>query len=278
MATPLGTTKRLAHPLAVVYSLINNWPLIVQFVKREVAGRYKGSFLGLFWSFITPLLMLSIYTFVFGFVFKSRWRAESTSHIEFAVVMFVGVLSHNLISECLTRAPMLVVGNPNYVKKVVFPLETLPWIAIGTALFHMLVAFLILLVAIFVWQGHVPWTVVFVPVILLPFVVLIAGLVWFLASFGVFMRDLGQVMGIVSSLLMFMAPVFYPLSSVPPKLQAVIMLNPLTFVIDQFRTVAIWGGQVNWGGWLVYSVVAYVIASLGLLWFQKTRKGFADVL
>ena len=274
----MGTSNRLLQPLAVVQSLAGNWPLIVQFVKREVAGRYKGSFLGLFWSFITPLLMLSIYTFVFGFVFKSRWRTNSTDHIEFAVVMFVGVLSHNLISECLTRAPMLVVGNPNYVKKVVFPLETLPWIAIGTALFHMLVAFVILLVAIFLWQGHVPWTVVYVPVILLPFLVLIAGLVWFLASFGVFMRDLGQVMGIVSSLLMFMAPVFYPLSSVPPKLQALIMLNPLTFIIDQFRNVAIWGNQVNWTGWLIYSAVAYVIASLGLLWFQKTRKGFADVL
>jgi lipopolysaccharide transport system permease protein len=274
----MESPNRPLHPLAVVYSLTENWHLIVQFVKREVAGRYKGSFLGLFWSFITPLLMLSIYTFVFGFVFKSRWRPTSTDHIEFAVVMFVGVLAHTLLSECLTRAPMLVVGNPNYVKKVVFPLQTLPWIAIGTALFHMLVASVILLVAILLWQGHIPWTVIFVPVILLPFVILIAGLVWFLASLGVFMRDLGQVMGIVSSLLMFMAPVFYPLSSVPPRLQSVIMLNPLTFIIDQIRTVAIWGGQVNWAGWLMYSVIAYVVASLGLFWFEKTRMGFAVVL
>lgn len=270
--------NRPLHPLAVVHSLVSNRHLIAQFVKREVAGRYKGSFLGLFWSFVTPLLMLSIYTFVFGFVFKSRWRTGSTDHIEFAVVMFVGVLSHNLISECLTRAPMLVVGNPNYVKKVVFPLETLPWIAVGTALFHMLVASIILFIAIFLWQGHVPWTVVYAPLILIPFIVLIVGLVWFLASFGVFMRDLGQVMGIVSSLLMFMAPVFYPLSSVPAKLRAVIMLNPLTFVIDQLRTVAIWGGQPNWRGWAIYFAVAYIVASFGLLWFQKTRKGFADVL
>ncbi|MGN6650863.1 ABC transporter permease [Trinickia sp.] len=266
------------HPLAVLYSLMANRHLIAQFVRREVAGRYKGSFLGLFWSFVTPLLMLSIYTFVFGFVFKSRWRTGSTDHIEFAVVMFVGVLSHNLISECLTRAPMLVVGNPNYVKKVVFPLETLPWIAIGTALFHMLVASVILLIAILFWQGHLPWTVIYAPLIIVPFLVLIAGLVWFLASFGVFMRDLGQVMGIVSSLLMFMAPVFYPLASVPIKLRPLIMLNPLTFVIDQLRTVAIWGGQPDWLGWLIYCAVAYVVASFGLLFFQKTRKGFADVL
>ncbi|TAL98902.1 MAG: ABC transporter permease [Paraburkholderia sp.] len=274
----MSTRNRLLHPLAVVLSLTEHWPLIVQFVKREVMGRYKGSFLGVFWSFVTPLLMLAIYTFVFGFIFKSRWRAASSDHVEFAVVMFVGVLAHNLIAECLTRGPLLVVGNPNYVKKVVFPLQTLPWIAIGTGLFHMLVASVILLIAIFLWQGHIPWTVVFVPVILLPFVVLIAGLVWFLASFGVFMRDLGQVMGIVSSLLMFTAPVFYPLSAVPPALRSIIVLNPLTFVIEQIRNVAIWGGQVNWGGWLVYAVVAYAIAWLGLLWFQKTRKGFADVL
>ncbi|MBB1635746.1 MULTISPECIES: ABC transporter permease [Cupriavidus] len=270
--------KPSLHPLIVVQSVLANRSIITQFVKREVAGRYKGSFLGLLWTFINPLLMLLIYTFVFGVVFKSRWRPASTDHLEFAVVMFAGVLVHGLIAECLQRAPTLVVSNPNFVKKVVFPLETLPWIAIGSALFHTLVASVILIGAIFIWQGHLPLTVVLVPVILLPFVILIAGLVWLLASLGVYLRDLGQVMGIVTSLLMFMAPVFYPLQSVPERLRPLLYLNPITFIVEQIRNAAIWGTGIDWLGWLIYLAVGYCVAWAGLAWFQKTRKGFSDVL
>lgn len=272
------TQKYSSPPLFVVRSLLDNRGLIAQFVKREVVGRYKGSFLGLLWTFINPLLMLLIYTFVFGVVFKSRWRPASTDHMEFAVVMFAGVLVHGLISECLQRAPVLVVQNPNFVKKVVFPLETLPWITIGTALFHTLIAFLILLVAVFVWQGHVPPTAVLVPLILVPFVILVSGFVWLLASLGVYLRDIGQMMGVLTSLLMFLAPVFYPLHSVPERLQPLLYLNPITFIVEQIRNAAVWGTAINWTGLLVYLVIAYAIAWIGLSWFQKTRKGFADVL
>ncbi|MDR2990348.1 MAG: ABC transporter permease [Burkholderiaceae bacterium] len=268
----------LRSPLALYYSLALNRALIVQFIRREVAGRYKGSFLGLFWTIITPLIMLAIYTFVFGFIFKSRWRSTSSSHAEFAIVMFVGILVHGLMAECLNRAPVLIVGNPNYVKKVVFPLQALGWISVGTALFHMLVASCILLVAVLLWQGHLPLTAVLAPVVLLPFLVFTVGLVWFLSSLGVFMRDLGQVMGIVTSLLMFLAPVFYPITSVPKALQIVIMFNPLTFIIEQLRDVVIWGHGLDWAMWCVYSLIAYGVAWSGLAWFEKTSKGFADVL
>ncbi len=266
------------HPLMVMQSLSAHRGIIRQFVKREIAGRYKGSFLGLLWSFINPLLTLLIYTFVFGVVFKSRWRSDSIGHMEFAVVMFAGVLVHGLIAECLQRAPTLIVGNPNFVKKVVFPLEILPWITIGTALFHTLVAFSILVCAIFIWQGHVPLTAILVPVILAPFVILTAGLTWFLASLGVYLRDLGQMMGIVTAFLIFMAPVFYPLHSVPETLQPLFYLNPVTFIVEQTRNAAIWGNAVDWRGWLIYLAVAYLVACAGLWWFQKTRKGFSDVL
>jgi lipopolysaccharide transport system permease protein len=268
----------LRNPLAVYYSLMSERALVMQFIKREVVGRYKGSFLGLFWSFITPLVMLAIYTFVFGFIFKSRWRAASSDHAEFAIVMFVGILAHGLMAECLNRAPTLIVGNPNYVKKVVFPLQALGWIAVGTALFHMLIASCILLAAVLVWQGHLPLTAVLAPIVLLPFLLLTVGLVWFLSSLGVFVRDLGQVMGIVTSALIFLAPVFYSVTSVPKGFQTVIMFNPLTFVIEQLRGVIIWGHGVDWAGWCVYSLIAYLIAWGGLIWFEKTRKGFADVL
>ncbi len=266
------------HPLAVLQSLLLHRGIIRQFVKREVTGRYKGSFLGLLWSFITPLLMLVIYTFVFGVVFKSRWRSEHTGTMEFAVVMFAGIVVYGLIAECLQRAPLLVVGNPNFVKKVVFPLEILPWVTIGAALFHAAIAFSILIGAIVLWQGYVPMTVLLVPVILLPFVLLTAGLIWLLASLGVYLRDLGQIMGIVTAFLLFMAPVFYPLSSVPETMRVFLYLNPVTFIVEQIRNAAIWGEAVDWRGWLIYLLISYLVAWAGLSWFQKTRKGFADVL
>jgi lipopolysaccharide transport system permease protein len=267
-----------SNPLHVVLSMYRYRSLIHQLIRREIAMRYRGSFLGVFWSLITPVLMLTIYTFVFGVVFKSRWRQDSTDQLEFAVVMFAGVVVHSLISECLTRAPGLIVGNANFVKKVVFPLEVFAWVSVGTALFHALIAMLVFAAAIVVWQGHIPWSAILVPVIFLPYIVLIVGLTWILSSLGVYLRDLGQVMGIVSSMLMFMAPVFYPLQSVPERLAPLLYLNPITFIVEQVRNVAIWGRPVDWAGWVVYSTIACLLAWAGRAWFLRMSKGFADVL
>ncbi|GGD69316.1 ABC transporter permease [Caballeronia grimmiae] len=266
------------NPLAVIDSLVSQRALIYQFVKREVSGRYKGSFLGLFWSFVNPLLLLSVYTFVFGVVFKSKWRPASTSHFEFAVVMFVGVLTHGLLAECINRAPGMIVANTNYVKRVVFPLETLTWITIGTALFHTFIASLILIGGILLWQQHLPISALAVPLILVPYVLLIAGVTWFLMSLGVFLRDIGQLMSIVTSLLMFLSPVFYPTTSVPEELRFLIEWNPLTFVIEQLRNALIWGNPLDWLGILKYFVFGYIAAWFGYAWFQRTRGGFADIL
>jgi lipopolysaccharide transport system permease protein len=267
-----------ASPFSVVESLVSQRGLVFQFVKREVAGRYKGSALGLFWSFVNPLLLLSVYTFVFGIVFKSRWRPTSTDHFEFAVVMFVGLLTHGLMAECLTRAPTLIVNNPNFVKRVVFPLEALTWITLGTALFHLLIASIILFGAVLLWQHHIPFTALLAPAILLPYVLAIAGVIWYMMSLGVYLRDIGQLTGIITSLLMFLAPVFYPITSVPPFFRGIIYLNPLTFIIEQLRAVIIWGQWPDWAGLLIYLVCSYAFAWSGLWWFQRTRRGFADVL
>lgn len=269
---------RATNPLSVLETLLRHRTLIGQLIKREIAGRYRGSFLGVFWSFLNPLLMLSIYTFVFGVVFKSRWRPDAVNHMEFAVVMFAGVMLHSLISECVMRSPSLIVSNVNFVKKVVFPLEIFAWVTVGAALFHTAIAMVILLIAIFIWQGHVMLSVLWVPVLLMPFALLTVGLVWFISSLGVFLRDIGQLMGIVSSLLMFMAPIFYPMHSVPVGFAEFLYLNPLTFIVEQVRNVAIWGSPVDWVGWALYCFVAYVVAWLGFMWFQRMRGGFADVL
>ena len=265
-------------PLSVLGSLLKHRAVIAQLVQREIVGRYRGSFLGLLWSFLNPLLMLTIYTFVFGVVFKSRWRPEATDTMEYAVVMFAGVMLHGFIAECITRAPGLVVGNANFVKKVVFPLDALAWVSVGAALFHLLIAMVIFVLAIVVWQGHVLLSVLLVPVIILPFAVLTAGLVWFVSALGVYLRDIGQLMGIVSSLLMFLAPVFYPLHAVPEAFTGYLYLNPITFVVEQVRNAALWGRPVDWVGWGIYCAVAYLVAWLGLACFQRMRGGFADVL
>ena len=252
--------------------------LIARMSRREVIGRYRGSALGLVWSFLTPLFMLAIYTFVFSVVFKARWGTEEESRTQFAVVLFAGLIVHSIFAEVINRAPQLVLGNVNYVKKVVFPLEILPVIQLVAAFFHGLVSVVVLLVAKLVFTGSVPFTALFFPVVILPLLILILGLSWALASLGVFARDVGQTIGLITSVMLFMSPVFFPIQSLPDYLQPWMQLNPLTFIIEQVREVLVWGRQPQWFGLFVYRLFALAVSWLGFAWFQKTRKGFADVL
>ena len=266
--------------MALARSLWRNRQLIVQMTKREVVGRYQGSAMGLAWSFLNPVFMLVVYTFVFSEIFKSRWGGigGDDSKTQFAVVLFVGMIVLSLFSEVLNRAPGLILSNVNYVKKVVFPIEILPVIAMGAALFHSFISLGVLLAAFALFNGYLHWTVVFTPLVLLPLVILTMGLAWMLASLGVFLRDVGQTIGIITTVLMFLSPVFYPITAVPERFRPIIMANPLTFIIEQAREVLIWGHLPNWLGLGTYTLVAVAIAWAGYAWFQKTRKGFADVL
>ena len=253
--------------------------LIVQMIRREVIGRYKGSVIGLGWSFLNPILMLVIYTFIFSVVFKARWGdGASDTKTQFALLVFVGMIVQGLFTEALNRAPSLIINNTNYVKKVVFPLEILPVISLGAALFHATVSVLVLLVAFIFINGYLNWAIVFVPIIFLPLILLTLGVTWMLASLGVFMRDVGQTIGMFTTILMFMSPIFYPISALPPNFQKWMMLNPLTFIIEQTRAAVILGQEPNWLGLFFYSAISLIILWLGYAWFQKTRKGFADVL
>lgn len=266
--------------LALIKSLWRNRQLIVQMTKREVVGRYKGSAMGLAWSFFNPVFMLVVYTFVFSEIFQSRWGGVGgdDSKTQFAVVLFVGMIVLSLFSEVLNRAPGLILSNVNYVKKVVFPIEILPIIAMGTALFHSLISLGVLLAAFALFNGYLHWTAIFTPLVLLPLVILTTGLAWMLASLGVFLRDVGQTIGIVTTVLMFLSPVFYPITAVPERFRPFIMANPLTFIIEQAREVLVWGRLPDWSGLGIYTLLAGVLAWAGYAWFQKTRKGFADVL
>lgn len=269
----------LTSPTEIYASFIRNRVLIIQMAKREVLGRYRGSIIGLGWSFFNPLLMLSVYTFFFSFVFKSRWgTAQGAGHADFAIVLFVGLIIHGLFAECINRAPMLINSNVSYVKKVVFPLEIFPWIAMGSALFHAAISVLVLLALQLIIVGSLPWTVVFFPFVVIPLILVTLGFAWFLAATGVFVRDIGQTTGMITSVLLFVSPVFYPISVLPSKMHSLVMLNPLTLIIEESRKVLLFGEMPNWTGLGVYSLVGMAIAWTGFWWFQKTRKGFADVL
>jgi lipopolysaccharide transport system permease protein len=247
--------------------------------KREVIGRYKGSVMGLMWSFANPILLLAMYTLVFSVVFKARWgTGEPESKTEFAVLLFVGMIVHSLFSETLIRAPSLIKANVSYVKKIVFPLEILPVVAMGASVFHAMVSVLVLAGALVLLNGYLPWTAVFLPLVLLPLIVLSLGIAWVLASLGVFLRDVAQPIGVAMTILLFASPVFYPVSALPEYVRPWLMLNPLTFIIEQARAVLIFGQPPHAIGLLLYSLVSLATAWIGYAWFQKTRKGFANVL
>lgn len=252
--------------------------LIATLVKREILGRYRGSILGLLWSFLNPIFMLAVYTFVFSVVFQARWSTGEESRSLFALVLFSGLLIFNLFADCVNRAPTLVVENVNYVKKVIFPLEILPWVSLGSALFHALISFLVWLLFFLFFIGVPPATIFLFPLLLLPLVFFIMGLSWLLASLGVYLRDIAQFVSIVTMTLMFLTPIFYPLQAIPIEYHPIILMNPLAFIVEQARAVMIFGKPLNWSSYLILTSSVVVFAWVSFAWFQKTRKGFADVL
>jgi len=261
------------------YIPIHSRSLLWQFARRDVLGRYRGSLLGLTWSFLTPLLMLAVYSFVFVGVFRASWPGTPKgSGVEFALQVFAGLLVFNLFAEVANRAPNLVVEQPNLVKKVIFPVELLAWVTVLSGLFHLLISAATLLVVLLIARGGLPVTALALPLVLLPFLPMLLGLGWFLSSIGVFVRDVSPVMSMLVSLIMFLSPVFYSVASLDPEIRFWMNLNPLTLIIEQVRAVLLLGQWPAWGALGLYGVVACGFATLGGAFFQLTRKGFSDVL
>lgn len=250
----------------------------MELVRRDFVGRYKGSFIGVAWSFLKPLIMLATYTLVFGVALKANWSIGGNSKGAFAIILFSGLIVHNFFSECISRAPLLIVENPNYVKKVVFPLEILPWMALISALLHSLLSFLVLLIFCFLASVPIYGGVFLAPFLLLPLFLMTIGLSWIFASLGVYLRDLSQVMGTVSSITLFMSPIFYPVSNLPETFRKIIFLNPISLPVIQLRDVMLLNRSIQWGYWGMAMFVGLLISGFGFWWFQKTRRGFADVL
>jgi lipopolysaccharide transport system permease protein len=266
-------------PAAMFTSLWRNRQLIWQMTRREIAARYRGSIIGLAWSFINPILMLAVYTFVFSVVFKARWQTGGNeTRTDFALILFAGLIVFGLFSEVVNHAPRQIVSNPNYVKKVVFPLEILSWVSLGSVLFQSLVSLSVLLVAQLILNRTFPWTVVLFPLVLLPLIFASLGTAWFLAALGVYVRDIGQITAVFTTVLMFLSAIFYPLSALPEGYQSWLRLNPLVVIIAESRKVLIFGRLPDWSWLGIAMVMGLLIAFAGFWWFQKTRKGFADVL
>jgi lipopolysaccharide transport system permease protein len=269
-----------ATPQSMLRGLVAQRELIGELARRDVIGRYRGSALGLSWSLFHPLLLLGVFTFVFGSVMPARWSAlgADASHADFALILFPGMIVHALLAECLNRAPGLVTATPNYVKKVVFPLEVLPVVTLAGALFHAVVSFAMLLAVYAIVHGGLRASAIALPLVIAPYALLVLGFAWFFAALGVYLRDVGQVMGVATMALMFLAPVFYPVTAIPEAYRGLLYLNPITLIVEETRGVLIFGRWPDWPALGVYTLIALAVAWAGYWWFQKSRKGFADVL
>lgn len=255
----------------------NRRDLFLEITKREVSGRYSGAHLGIVWSFFNPLLMLSVYTLAFRDLLGMRWPNVDTRG-EFSLMIFCGMIVHSLLVECLTGAPMCIVKNTNLVKKVVFPLAILPCVTVASALFHAVLSVLVLILFVLVTQHSLSPTILYLPLVYLPYAIFLCGVSWFMASLGVFMRDVAQISGVIGSMFMFLSPVFYPATSLKESYRGWIAYNPLTLIIEQTRGLVMFDQTPAWRALGVYTLIALAVMWFGYWWFQRTRDGFADVL
>ena len=261
-------------PLKNLYIYRN---LIFQLIRRDVLSRYQGSFLGIAWSLCLPLLTLAVYALVFGVILSPRWPNVSDP-MQFTLILFTGLLAFNFFSECVSRAPFLIISNSNYVKKVIFPIDVLVWVPIGSAIFHLCLGLIPWALLVFLFGGEISYLVVLLPLVFLPLMLLTVGVSWFLSALGVFIRDVGQVVGVGVQLLLYLGPIIYPREVLPERFQWLMYLNPVTVPVEQFRNILNFGLAPDLWALSVYTLVAFLVAYLGRLFFEKTRHGFADVI
>jgi lipopolysaccharide transport system permease protein len=257
--------------------LTRNQGLVRELVRREFSGRYQGSFGGMAWSFAQPLFLLAVYTFAFGVVLKARWGFPGGT-ASYSLMLFAGLIVFNAFAECLGKAPMLIVANPNYVKKVVFPLEVLPWVMALTAIFHALIGITIWFAGYIVIVGAPKPGALLFPVLFVCFFPLLLGMGWLLSALGVIVRDIGQLTAMLTHALLFLTPIFYSVDAVPPMLQGALMLNPLTFVVEELRLVLFFGQIPAMTGLVVYFLLSSLFAWVSLLVFRRLRPSFADMV
>lgn len=270
----------LLNPVRMVANLWSRRDLIRQFSAREVTSRHRGSHLGMFWAFLSPLLLLAVYTLVFSTILNVRFRrAGSESVLVYALTLFTGMMVFHIFSEPLARAPSLVAGRPNFVKKMVFPIEIFPISAFIASTFYSVAGLVVVFAAYSISKGHITHHALLFPLVFAPLYLVGLGVCWILAALGVFLRDLQQLVAVlVQRILFFITPIFYPLEAVPPEHQWILHLNPLTVVVDGSRRTLLWGEYPQWWPLLTWTAIGLVVAPVGYAFFLKSKRGFADVL
>ena len=284
----LSTAQSIGHPqqlrdLLLPWRVVRHFRpyagLIQQFIKRDILSRYRGSYLGIFWSLLRPLATLAIYTVVFGYIFESKLgNGPTESKLDFTITLFCGLIIFEFIAECLSRAPTAILSNPSYVTKVVFPLEILPVTIVGAGLVQMMFSSIPLLTAMLLFGNGIPLTVFWLPVILVPLVFLILGTCWFLASLGMFIRDINSAVPVAIQILMFASAIFYSINRVPPQVRRYLLLNPIAGIINQVRSVVLWGISPDWSYYLAVLTFGLIILMIGYAFFMRTKGAFADVM
>jgi lipopolysaccharide transport system permease protein len=271
---------RIAEHLAtaVPWVILRRRELFFEMVGREIAGRYRGSMMGALWAIAGPLLMLGVFTFVFTAVFAARWGKLEGDPSLFALMLFPGLILYGCFAEVMGRSPAAIVSQPNFVRKVVFPIEMLPAVGVASAGAQAAIGLAVVIAFKFALTGNVPLTAVWLPLVLLPFAIFLCALGWLLAFLGVYLRDIAQVTGVIATAFMFLSPVFYPIEALPEEWRAWAALNPLTLIIEETRKVLILGESPDLAGLAAYGAIATVFAGASLYVFRRARKGFADVL
>lgn len=268
----------MSRPPILALRLWRARSLINQLARREILSRYRGSVAGIAWSLVTPLVMMTIYTFVFSVIFRARWGEMSVSRVDFAILLFAGLLVYNLFSECALLAPRLITDNPNFVKKVVFPLEFLSVVGLASALFHFVAGFTVLVLACLVAYGGLPATVLLAPFAIVPAALLALGASWLFSALGVFLQDLRHFVTLLTGALLFLSPVFYPLAAVPEGIRPFVRLNPLSLAMEHLRSVVVFGRLPDGAEWSANLAFGLAFAALGYWWFQRSRREFADLV
>jgi lipopolysaccharide transport system permease protein len=268
-------TPTTFNPLRIVADIWRNRYLLGQLIKRDVLLRYRGAMFGVLWLIFSPLIMLAIFAFVFGHIFQARWPQQDTG-TPFWLLLYSGLIAFNVFAETVSRSPSSVRGYPSFVKKIIFPVNILPIVPLGAALMHGGFNFLILLAALAL-TGHLHPSILLFPFLVAPLILLALGLSWFLAAWGVFIKDMTQIVPVFVQILLFLSPVFYPVSVVPAMMRPFYQYNPLGSVIETSRTVII-GQPIAWNAWGMALGLGLIISILGYAFFQHSRDEFADAL
>lgn len=266
------------QPFAFLSSGWKHRELIGRLAWRKIELRYRGSLLGFLWAIINPLLLLAVYTFIFSIVFKAKWGSDEAGTAEFSLFLFSGIILYSVFAECVNEAPGLILQNSAFVKQHLFPLETLPWVSLAATLFNFAVGMLVLAVFHLFVLGLPPLSSLYIALILLPIVLLTLGASWLLASLGVFLRDISQVVGVLTTALLFLSPIFYPASRIPERMQATYFLNPFARIIEMSKGVLFRGVAPEWIPLAAMCLGGWIAAWIGYVWFMKSKQGFADVV